>query len=83
MNERLLSAEQVAELCGLSRRSVYRAVDTGELAAYRLSNRVRIPESAVEAWLAANRVRPRERVRSPGGARPGASTELRRRLLPE
>ncbi len=59
----LLSVEQVAELTGLSKRSVYRAVDAGELVAYRLRGRVRIPESALEDWLAAHLVTPRPRPR--------------------
>ena len=85
MSGRLLTVEQVAELCGLSRRSVYRAVDAGELVAYRLGNRVRIPEAAFEAWLEANRVVPRQRPR-PGlvtGQRASAGSEVRRLLLPD
>ena len=83
MSGRLLSVERVAELTGLSRRSVYRAVDAGELAAYRLRGRVRIPEAALDAWLEAHRVAPRRRPRA--DARASSATvpsELRRILLP-
>lgn len=82
---RLLTVERVAELTGLSRRSVYRAVDAGELDAYRLRGRVRIPEAALDAWLEAHRVSPRQRPRPTAGSRSGAapSSELRRILLSE
>ena len=75
MTGRLLSVEQVADLCGLSRRSVYRAVDAGELVAHRLRGRVRIPEVALESWLEAHRVSARQRPRPSAGLAPG----LRRR----
>ncbi len=85
MTEQMLTVGQVAQLAGLSRRSVYRAVDDGELVAFRLRGRVRIPEAAVDAWLEAHRVASRPRPRPSAGARAGASasSELRRILLPE
>ena len=83
MTEQLLTAERVAELTGLSRRSVYRAVDSGELDAYRLRGRVRIPEAALESWLEAHLVSPRGRERLTAEVRAGAAapSELRRILL--
>ena len=57
-DEHLLSAEDVARLCGLSRKAVYRAIERGELKAFRLCSRLRIDPSAVEAWLARNVVDP-------------------------
>ena len=41
-NGRLLSPEEVARTCGLSRRAVYRAIARGELRAARLCNRLRV-----------------------------------------
>src|SRR5438552_3830777 len=54
----LLSPEQVASACGLSRRAVYRAIERGELPATRLCSRLRIMLADFEAWLAVNRVEP-------------------------
>jgi excisionase family DNA binding protein len=54
--ERLLSPEDVARRCGLSRRAVYRAIERGELPAARLCSRLRIQPGDVEAWIAANQV---------------------------
>jgi excisionase family DNA binding protein len=42
----LLSPEQVARRCGLSRRAVYRAVERGKLRASRLCSGIRL-----HAWL--------------------------------
>ena len=81
----LLTVERVAELTGLSRRSVYRAVEASELVAYRLRGRVRIPESALEDWLAGNLVTPRRRPRPDADAstRKASPSEVRRLLLPD
>ena len=79
----LLSPEQVATACGLSRRAVYRAIDRGELTAFRLCSRLRIRPEDVEAWVQANQIEPatRElRLVRPVGL-PGA--EGLRKLLPE
>jgi excisionase family DNA binding protein len=43
----LLSPEQVARLCGLSRRAVYDAIKRGELHAFRLCSRLRISNEAL------------------------------------
>lgn len=53
-----LSAEAVAEQCGLSRRAVYRAIERGELPASRLCSRLRIRLADFDAWIASNRVEP-------------------------
>jgi excisionase family DNA binding protein len=58
----LLSPEDVAALCGLSRKAVYRAIERGELQASRLCSRLRIRPENVEDWLAANQVGFTERV---------------------
>lgn len=50
--ERLLSPEDVARVCGLSRRAVYRAIARGELRAARLCNRLRIHPAELERWIA-------------------------------
>lgn len=79
----LLSPEQVATACGLSRRAVYRAIDRGELTAFRLCSRLRIRPDDVEAWVEANQIEPatREvRLVRPVGL---PAAEGLRRLLPE
>ena len=47
--ERLLSPEEVARACGLSRRAVYRAIARGELRAARLCHRLRF---SLRSWSA-------------------------------
>jgi excisionase family DNA binding protein len=50
-NPELLSPEQVARICGLSRRAVYRAIARGELVAARLCNRLRIRPDDLDRWI--------------------------------
>ena len=52
----LLSPEEVAQRCGLSRRAVYRAIERGELRASRLCSRLRIHPDDLEAWRRTNYV---------------------------
>lgn len=49
--EALLSPEEVARVCGLSRRAVYRAIARGELRAARLCNRLRVQPGELERWI--------------------------------
>jgi len=64
-SERLLSPEEVAQVCGLSRRAVYRAISRGELAASRLCNRLRIQPAELERWIGAGEVSPPRRLTAP------------------
>ena len=77
----LLSPEQVAERCGLSRKAVYRAIERGELPASRLCSRLRINAADVDEWIRVNAVSPR----LPDGAMAGRApaTNGLRRLLHE
>ncbi|MGH3040984.1 MAG: helix-turn-helix domain-containing protein [Gaiellaceae bacterium] len=50
--EGLLSSEEVARACGLSRRAVYRAIARGELPAARLCHRLRVRPADLELWIA-------------------------------
>lgn len=50
--DRLLSPEEVARACGLSRRAVYRAIARGELRAARLCHRLRVHPAELERWIA-------------------------------
>jgi excisionase family DNA binding protein len=56
VNERLLSPEDVARTCGLSRRAVYDAIRRGELPAMRLCSRLRVRPGDFDVWLAASAV---------------------------
>ena len=53
---------EVAASAGLSRKAVYRAIETGELRAARVcgGSRLLIPAEAVTDWLEANLVSPRQ-----------------------
>ena len=77
--ESLMSPEDVAKWCGLSRRAVYRAIERGELSASRLCHRLRVRPSDVEAWVEATRVAA-SWTPSPAGSRRGANGGLRRLL---
>jgi len=57
-NGRLLSPEEVARACGLSRRAVYRAIARGELQAARLCNRLRVQPTELERWIGEQTVAP-------------------------
>jgi len=59
---RMLSPAEVADITGLSRSAIYRAVEDGELAASKLRGRIRIEESEVEAWKNRSRVSPQRPV---------------------
>ena len=79
MTHHLLAPDDVAHQCGLSRKAVYRAIERGELRAFRLCSRLRIRPEDVTAWLESNVV----------GQRPPKTTTLRlpassglRRLMP-
>lgn len=78
----LLSPEDVARRCGLSRKAVYRAVGRGELRAARILSRLRIEPRDVEAWIRANIVDAHSPAPAPARRTLSASTGLRR-LLPE
>src|SRR4051794_40269 len=60
----LLSPEQVARMCGLSRRAVYRAIARGDLAAARLCNRLRVRPEDLDRWITEN-VAPRSVAQPP------------------
>ncbi len=54
----LLTLEQVCERVQLSPWAVRRAISHGELLAYKLRGRLRIPASAVEDWVRASLIEP-------------------------
>jgi excisionase family DNA binding protein len=79
--ERLLSPEEVAGACGLSRRAVYHAIARGELPAARLCNRLRIRPAELERWIEAGTPRPETAARPDERTTPRASTARGLRAL--
>lgn len=61
MNERYLSVVQVAELLGTTVRFPRRLVEERRITYVKVGRHVRIPESAVHAYIAAHTVEPRRR----------------------
>ncbi|MDT3397208.1 excisionase family DNA-binding protein [Streptomyces sp. B1866] len=58
MNDRYLSVAQVAELLGTTERFPRRLIEERRITYVKVGRHVRIPESAVRAYIAANTVRP-------------------------
>ncbi|MFD9574780.1 excisionase family DNA-binding protein [Streptomyces sp. NPDC059982] len=61
MNERFLSVVQVAELLGTTVRFPRRLVEERRITYVKVGRHVRIPESAVRAYIDAHTVEPRRR----------------------
>jgi excisionase family DNA binding protein len=53
-----LTVNQVAESVALHPKVVRRAIDAGELRAFKLRSRIRVRESDFAAWIEASRVEP-------------------------
>jgi len=51
---RLLTVPEVAQMCGLSEKSIRRAIERGELHAMKLCSRLRIAPEDVAAWYRGN-----------------------------
>jgi excisionase family DNA binding protein len=76
----LLSPKEVATRCGLKRRAIYKAIERGELPAYKLCERLRIDPADFDIWLEGQRVVPREPIRPPT-SRAGMTRNGLRHLL--
>jgi excisionase family DNA binding protein len=76
--------EQIARRTGLSRKAIYRAIERGELAAYRLCGRLRIATTDEQTWIDQNRVSPAVSAKPNCDLRPrpAAGQHSLRRLLP-
>ncbi|MEY9991335.1 excisionase family DNA-binding protein [Streptomyces sp. NPDC012935] len=61
MNERYLSVDQVAEVLGTTARFPRRLIEERRIVYVKVGRHVRIPESAVREYIAANTVQPRRR----------------------
>lgn len=62
MNERYLNVDQVAELLGTTVRFPRRLIEERRITYVKVGRHVRIPESAVREYIAANTVQPRRRA---------------------
>ncbi|MGW6259240.1 helix-turn-helix domain-containing protein [Streptomyces sp. NPDC055085] len=61
MDERYLSVDQVAEVLGTTVRFPRRLIEERRITYVKVGRHVRIPESAVREFIAANTVQPRRR----------------------
>lgn len=61
----MLSPADVAERTGLSRSVIYRAIENGDLPAYKLCDRLRVDVDDFEAWKSAHRVEPKPQQQGP------------------
>ena len=51
-----LSADECARRAMLSRKAIYRAIESGELLAFRVRARLRVPEEEFSRWMTADPV---------------------------
>jgi excisionase family DNA binding protein len=63
-----LSADECARRAMLSRKAIYRAIESGELLAFRVRARLRVPEEEFRRWMTADPV-----SSAPSGPRHGLS----------
>ena len=75
--DRLLTIPEVAETCQLSEKAIRRAIDRGQLKAFKLCSRLRISQADMREWIASQR----QPVLTPEHPHPSAAptTERRRR----
>jgi excisionase family DNA binding protein len=52
MNEVLLKVEEAGRRIGFSRAKTYKFIQDGELPAIRVGSQLRVPASALDAWVA-------------------------------
>lgn len=62
--EEYLSPADVAEMLDLHVKVIRRAVADGELAAFKVRNRIRIRQSDLDSWLDSNRIQPASALRA-------------------
>jgi excisionase family DNA binding protein len=77
------SPKEIASLCGLSPRAIYRAIGRGELPASRLCGRLRCRSVDVEKWIERNLIQPvptLKQLPSDGRAVRGGRGSLRQML---
>ena len=51
-NRQLLRAEEAAHLLGIGRTKIYEMIARGEVPVLRIGRLVRVPQHALEAWIA-------------------------------
>lgn len=57
---RWLSTAEAAARLGVTRRTLYRFIDEGELAAYKMGRVIRLRQDDLDAFLESRRIRPGE-----------------------
>ncbi len=53
-NERLLRVKEVQEITGFGKNKTYEDINSKRLPSLRIGNSIRVPESALLAWIARN-----------------------------
>jgi len=51
LDEMYLSPKEVASRLSLDRKTIYKAIDAGELRAYKIGTRIRIKTDDLDRWL--------------------------------
>jgi excisionase family DNA binding protein len=69
-----LSADECARRAMLSRKAIYRAIEGGELLAFRVRARLRVPEDEFSRWMTADPVSAHTIPTGPRHLRPEASS---------
>ena len=79
-----LSADECARRAMLSRKAIYRAIESGELLAFRVRARLRVPEEEFSRWMTADPVSsaPSERPHGMSARRPAPAGSFRSVLRP-
>lgn len=73
--QRYLSVNAVAQHFGVSKMSIYRAIDTGQIEAVRIGRNIRIPATALATIAAEHTIKPGELGHA---AQTASHTEARR-----
>lgn len=55
IDDRFLTVGEVAETCRLSEKAIRRAIDRGQLKAFKLCHRIRISHEDMREWIASQR----------------------------
>ena len=82
MTEKFLAPEDVVRITGLSKSTIYRAIDDGELRAAKIRRRILIRPADFDAWFEANLIAKASCVPEPRPRlRPVSENEGLRRML--
>ncbi len=58
---RLLSIKEVTEILGISRATIYRMIDAGEIKAYKIGKGVRFKQEEIEEYVDSKQIKHKKR----------------------